>query len=528
MTDSTELFPPQPSSELSLYRPLPNFIDRGYQVLEELGYHYDRQRLTYLAANLETGQTVVIKQWEMFGEEGHPIDYQVYLPEIERLKQLNHPHIPRYLDSFPTATGFCVVREYQTGIPLSEVGELPIGDVQMVCNDVLKILTYLQQQHPIVIHHNLKPENIIVTTYTDRLAVHLVDFGFFNHRQSKTADNIDLMGGAPGFMPPERLAHLNLTSAADIYSLGITLICLLTGTPSHQIEELLERNSQQLQFEHLLPPNLHPQFIAWLQKMVALNYQRRHLDAASARASLKSISWERGGQLVLVKPQRQSRMRSKWWLWLGILAAIAGLGVLAKIFIFNEDETTAVANDPRTQLLQQQAAFDESPIGKLIQEKRCISCDLKYQNFANAELANVALHKSRLMGTNFSAANLTSAILQDADLTGANLNRANLSQAALYGAQFLNTDLVGANLSKAKLAYTKLTGAMMKNAKLTNADAQFADFQQADLSAANLTGADLRNANLSYAILRGAIIVGAKLEGANLTGATMPDGSIHP
>jgi uncharacterized protein YjbI with pentapeptide repeats len=544
MTDSIDLSAPHPSSELVLYQPLPNWTNYGYQVLEELGRHSDRQRMTYLAANLETGQTVVIKQWQTVDRESDPLDYEVYLPEIERLNQLNHAHIPRYLDSFPTPTGFCLVREYKTGTPLSEVGILPIGDVKMVGDGVLKILSYLQQQHPIVIHHNIKPENIIVTTHTDRLEVYLVDFSFVRvasavpnrHRQKKTADRLDIMAGTPGFVPPERLAHLHLTSAADIYSLGVTLICLLTGTSSHQVEKLLDRD-RQLQFEHLLPSNLHPQFISWLNKMVASNYQRRYLDAAGARASLKSISWERGGQLVLATPQQQRlsmrnirniRNIGKWRLWLAILGATIGLGVLAKLFIFNEDGDATVAGDPRTQMLKQQAAFEESPIGRLIQNKSCISCDLKYQNFAKADLSNVSLHKSDLIGTNFSSANLTSAIFQDADLTGANLNRANLSQAALYGAKLAQTDLVGANLTGAKLVYAKLTRAWLKNAKLTNADAKFANFQQADLSHANLTGADLSNADLSYAILRGAIVAGAKLEGANLTGTTMPDGSIHP
>jgi uncharacterized protein YjbI with pentapeptide repeats len=524
MTDSSDLFLAKPS-DLILYQPLPNLIDYGYQVLDELGHHRDRQRLTYLATNLATGQTVVIKQWQSLDESSAPLDYEVYLPEIERLKQLNYPTIPRYLDSFATPTGFCVVREYQSGIPLSEVGGLPIVDVQRIGDAVLETLFYLQQQHPIVIHHNLKPENIIVTTKSDRLGVYIVDFSFDRHRHKKTDREVDIMAGSPGFVPPERLAHLNLTSAADIYSLGVTLVSLLTGTRSDRIEELYDRD-RQLQFQHLLPPQIHPQFIAWLNKMVAPNYQRRYLDAASARASLKSLSLERGGQLVRVRPTPAPKHR-QWLRWMALGAAIVGMSWLGwNLFLKDENEPTAI--DPRTQILQQQAAFEESPIGRLMKDKSCLSCDFKYQNFAQADLSNVSLHKSRLIGTNFSSANLSAAILQDADLTGANLNRANLTQAALYGTKLVRTDLVGANLSQAKLVYAKLTGAWMKNAKLTNVDAKFADFQQADLSRANLTGADLRNADLSYANLKGAILAGARLEGTNLTGTTMPDGSIHP
>jgi uncharacterized protein YjbI with pentapeptide repeats len=518
MTDSSDLSLVTPSSDLVLYQSLPNLIGYGYQVLDELGHHHDRQRLTYLATNLETGQTVVVKLWEN-------LEYEVYLPEIERLKQLNYPTIPRYLDSFATPTGFCVVREYQSGIPLSEVGALPIFDVQKIADVVLETLCYLQQQHPIAIHHNLKPENIIVTTKSDRLRVYVVDFSFDRHSQKKNGREIDIMAGSPGFVPPERLAYLHLSSGADIYSLGVTLVSLLTGTPTNCIEQLLDRD-RQIQFQHLLPNNIHPQFTAWLTKMVASNYQRRYLDAASARLSLKNLSIERGGQLVRVVP-KQPKVNRKWLRWGAIGVLLMGLSSFFW-YAFLRDENEPVTIDPRTQMLQKQAAFEETPIGKLMTDKRCISCNFKYQNFSKADLSNVSLHKSQLIGTNFASANLTAAILQDADLTSANLNRANLSQAALYGTRLVRTDLVGANLTQAKLVYAKLSGAWLKNAKLTNADAKFADFQQADLTRANLTGADLRNADLSYANLKGAIVAGTLLDGANLKGATMPDGSIHP
>ncbi|WP_373543298.1 pentapeptide repeat-containing protein [Chamaesiphon sp.] len=89
-------------------------------------------------------------------------DYANYLPEIDRLQQIDHLNIPRYLHSLATPTGFCVVRAYQPGISLAEIGELPPSDLKLVAAAVLEILKYLHQLMPAILHQNIKPENIIV------------------------------------------------------------------------------------------------------------------------------------------------------------------------------------------------------------------------------------------------------------------------------------------------------------------------------------------------------------------------------
>jgi len=86
---------------------LPDLKISGYQVYEKLSEH-PRERITDLARDINLARLVVIKQWR--SSDCHTItsDYANYLPEIERLQQLDHLNMPRYLNSFATPTGFCI------------------------------------------------------------------------------------------------------------------------------------------------------------------------------------------------------------------------------------------------------------------------------------------------------------------------------------------------------------------------------------------------------------------------------------
>ena len=156
---------------------LPDLKIHGYQVSEKLSVHSNGNRISYLARENDSERLVVIKEWRL-DRQVPSLDYANYLPEIVRLQQLDDPSIPRYLNSFQTATGFCLVREYQPGVSLAELGTLPPADIRLVTDAVLNILKHLHHLTPVCIHQNIKPENIIVDTETD-LAIYLVDFGLY-------------------------------------------------------------------------------------------------------------------------------------------------------------------------------------------------------------------------------------------------------------------------------------------------------------------------------------------------------------
>ena len=261
----------------------PDFSDYGYQIFRELGHNRAGGRVTYLATEINTQRTVVVKQFQFARTGANWSEYEAYEREIQVLQGLNHPCIPQYLDSFQTPVGFCMVQEYKNAPSLATKNQWSPQQIKQIAISVLEILKYLQSQIPPVIHRDLKPENILVD---DRMNVCLVDFGFARMGGGEVAVS-SVIKGTLGFMPPEQMFNRQLTAASDLYSLGATLICLLTGTTSTAVGTLVD-DMGRINFKQQVP-QLSLEFIDWLQKMVEPNVKDRYPGASEALESLISL-----------------------------------------------------------------------------------------------------------------------------------------------------------------------------------------------------------------------------------------------
>jgi len=260
----------------------PDFSQHGYQISRELGYNSLGGRVTYLATKINTKKSVVIKQFQFAQLGASWEEYAAYEQEIKVLQKLDFPGIPRYLDSFQTDSGFCMVQEYKNAE--SAVGRtLSPPDIKQIAIATLKILVYLQSQKPRVIHRDIKPENLLID---DELNVYLVDFGFARLGGGNIAAS-SVVKGTMGFMPPEQMFNRKLTKASDLYGLGATLICLLTGTKSADVGNLIDAN-YGIHFRHLVPP-LQQGWMNWLERMVAPRIQDRYQSATDALTALESL-----------------------------------------------------------------------------------------------------------------------------------------------------------------------------------------------------------------------------------------------
>lgn len=259
---------------------LPNFSSYGYQVKRELGCNPSGGRVTYHAEHLSSLQSVVIKQFQFAQSSSSWAEYDAYQREIQILKSLKHPGIPEYLDSFQTADGFCMVQQYIDAPSLSIERTFSLDEIRILAIKALEILVYLQNRVPAVIHRDVKPDNILVD---ENMEVYLVDFGFARIGHGEVGVS-SVVKGTLGFMPPEQLFNRQLTTASDLYGLGITLICLLTNTKSVEVGNLIDI-TYRINFRTLLP-NLNSQWLNWLEKMVEPRLSDRFANAAIALSHL--------------------------------------------------------------------------------------------------------------------------------------------------------------------------------------------------------------------------------------------------
>src|SRR5919202_914414 len=368
-----------------------------YQVVRELGCNQEGGRITYLAtdSSLEPPQQVVIKEFRFAASGANWSGFKTYEREIAILQHLEHPCIPRYLDSFETKSGFCLVQEYKNALSLAVRRSFTPEDIKKIAVSVLEILVYLQKRIPPVIHRDIKPENIVVDK---ELNAYLVDFGFARIRSGELALS-SVAAGTPGFMPPEEQFGRTLTEASDLYSLGATLICLLTGTRSVDVGKLIDDN-YRFDFKGKLP-QLSPDFISWLEKMVAPNVKQRFNNAAAALEALKPIRVVGSGTRLKIPVGAIKRRKPAT-----VLMLVAAIAVIAGMY--------------RTLMISWQA----SQVRQLLATNQCQGC-----NLSDATLGSVNLQGAHLEDANLARAYLESARLEGANLEGANLEGANLARA---------------------------------------------------------------------------------------------------
>ena len=308
---------------------LPDFTGYGYEIIEELGRNREGGRITWKAIApsgsglrpiaLSDEKVVVIKQFCFATVGSSWSGYKAYEREIKLLQQLNHPGIPRYLDSLETDNGFCLVQEYKDALSLQDKQDLTLAEIKIIITNILEILVYLQQQTPPIIHCDLKPANILVD---DRLNVYVVDFGFASLANQEISGS-SVFKGTPGFIPPEQA--IAPSPASDLYSLGVTIICLLTGKTALDLQQLVTAdNPYQLKFKPLLP-HLNQKFVRWLEKMVQPKLKDRFASATEALTALNSLNL--ASELTTNISLSSLLAKQKWELNFAVIGAIAMFGL---------------------------------------------------------------------------------------------------------------------------------------------------------------------------------------------------------
>ncbi len=244
------------------------------------------------------------------------------------LARLEHPHIARLIDGGETEEGLpYFVMEFVEGQPIGEycaANQLSINERLKLFRQVCAAAQFAHQS--LVIHRDLKPSNILINK--DGVPK-LLDFGIAKLLDPDTADDAahtttGLRMMTPEYASPEQVRGKNITTASDIYSLGVILYELLTGIRPHQFktrspleieraicETETEKPSSAVSRSTTAPARLRKQLVGDLDNIVLMamrkeperRYQsveqfsediRRHLDGLPVIARQDTLGYRAG------------------------------------------------------------------------------------------------------------------------------------------------------------------------------------------------------------------------------------------
>lgn len=252
-----------------------------YEVERQIGKQTGRW--TLLARDLETQERVVIKLL-FLDETVEWDDLKLFEREVEILKSLSHPAIPRYLGFFehqlPNDKALALIQTYVEGKSLEQCLQerrlFTEAETKQLAKALLHILVYLHGQHPPIVHRDIKPSNVLLANRQ----VYLVDFGSVKALTNSGDTSAFTVVGTYGYMPPEQFSG-RATPASDLYSLGATLTAMLAGAhPSS-----LPHRGMKIDFQTIA--NLSPAYIEWLEWLTDPNLERRAKSAQEALSALE-------------------------------------------------------------------------------------------------------------------------------------------------------------------------------------------------------------------------------------------------
>ncbi len=262
----------------------------------------------YEAEDVELGERVALKtiRADLLGD-GHSLER--FKREVHLARSVTHPNVCRIFDLFrhpisrsaesTSGSGFVFVSmELLGGETLAEylkrVTRMPTADALPIAVQAASGLAAAHEAG--ILHRDLKPGNIILVPGTKRVRAVITDFGLALRSSSDSSRSGAITDtgkslGTPAYMSPEQVEGRELTPASDVYSLGLVLYQMVTGTRPFDDESPLSMAVRRLR-EDPTPPralvdDLDPRWETVILRCLDRDPARRFQNADEVSRALK-------------------------------------------------------------------------------------------------------------------------------------------------------------------------------------------------------------------------------------------------
>jgi serine/threonine protein kinase len=338
----------------------------------------------WLAEHESLGRTVAIKSLHA-NLMGSAELRDRFKNEAQALARLQHPNIVSLYDYVERPEGAYLILEYVEGMPLDDLirtrtGPIPAARAVPLFAQVLHGFAYAHSQG--IVHRDVKPANVMVA---DGDVAKILDFGIAklvgsaNPQLTRTGTKM----GTVLYMSPEQVLGKPVDARSDIYSLGLVLFEMLTGRPpydpnSTEYAVLTQIVNEPLPDASTLYPGIPPDLVAIIAKATEKDPAKRFQTceaflgalgvtaspliktnppvakmavpqvgaAATAAPPAASSASKASAEQTHIAPQpiplapedpsvARPKSKSKAGLWVVMLLVLVGLGVGAKLLLFN-------------------------------------------------------------------------------------------------------------------------------------------------------------------------------------------------